>query len=95
MSFSSENSFAFWRFLKDQEVFIEKLLNPLSPSNIEQKFDFGNNNRVALIFSNNFAQVKRELKTELMNSMIDISKKHGLVEHANRAYFMQVQNELV
>ena len=30
-----------------------------------------------------------------MNNLIEISKKHGLVEHVNRAYYMQVQNELI
>ena len=54
MNFSSENSFAFKRFLKDQEVFIEKLLNPLEFNNIDQKFELGNNTRVAIIFDRNF-----------------------------------------
>lgn len=88
MNFSSENSFAFKRFLKDQEAFIEKLLTPMEYSNVDQRFEIGKKTRLAILFESNFHSVKRDLKTELMNSLIEISKKHGLVEHVNRAYYM-------
>ncbi len=48
----------------------------------------GENSRVSIILDRNFTAMKRELKTELMNSLIEISKKHGLIEHVNRAYYM-------
>jgi hypothetical protein len=63
-------------------------LAPLEFKNIEQRFELGNNAKVAIILDKNFNNVKRDLKTELMNNLIDISKKHGLIEHVNRAYYM-------
>lgn len=37
---------------------------------------------------NIFNSIKKDLKTELMNSLIEISKRQGLIEHVNRAYYM-------